>query len=134
MEFATPTRGSGPLGITLGPDGTDLWFAEIDSNSVGQIVFDGGGSPIRHGGDPRFGTDLAPTSIATPVTHSDLSDASLPIGRTLSDQSVNAQPEHSALPSPIPPAPAARHGVAALAASDAIVNAAGCDGDWLAPV
>jgi len=36
-EFAIPTAGSGPAGITAGPDGA-LWFAEKTANKVGRIT------------------------------------------------------------------------------------------------
>ena len=35
-EFAVPTIGSGPVGITAGPDG-NLWFTEYNSNKIGEI-------------------------------------------------------------------------------------------------
>jgi virginiamycin B lyase len=36
-EFTTPTAGSGPFGITTGPDGA-LWFTEYPANQVGRIT------------------------------------------------------------------------------------------------
>jgi uncharacterized repeat protein (TIGR01451 family) len=36
-EFAIPTAGSSPYGITAGPDG-NLWFVENDGNKVGNIT------------------------------------------------------------------------------------------------
>jgi streptogramin lyase len=36
-EFAIPTSGSGPQGITAGPDG-NLWFAENATNQIGRIT------------------------------------------------------------------------------------------------
>ena len=37
MEFAIPTAGSQPNGITAGPDG-DLWFTETGGNKIGRIT------------------------------------------------------------------------------------------------
>jgi streptogramin lyase len=56
------SRGSAPLGITLGPSGNDLWFTEIDGNMIGEVVFDGSPSP---GGmlDVGKGMDLATTAL-----------------------------------------------------------------------
>lgn len=39
-EFAVPTRGSAPNGITTGPDGA-LWFVENVGNKIGRITSDG---------------------------------------------------------------------------------------------
>ena len=36
-EFVLPTSGSGPSGITAGPDGT-LWFTENADNKIGRIT------------------------------------------------------------------------------------------------
>jgi len=36
-EYAVPTAGSSPLGITAGSDGA-LWFTELDSNKIGRIT------------------------------------------------------------------------------------------------
>ena len=36
-EFALPTAGSGPFGITAGPDG-NLWFAEFNSAKIARIT------------------------------------------------------------------------------------------------
>ena len=36
-EFPLPTAGSGPEGITAGPDG-NLWFAELLGNKIGRIT------------------------------------------------------------------------------------------------
>jgi virginiamycin B lyase len=35
-EFAVPTAGSLPIGITAGPDG-NLWFTEFAGNQIGQL-------------------------------------------------------------------------------------------------
>lgn len=35
-EFAIPTAGSGPVGITAGPDG-NLRFTEANANNIGQL-------------------------------------------------------------------------------------------------
>src|SRR5260370_2662944 len=39
-EFAIPTAGSEPHGITLGPDGA-LWFTEFQANKSGRITTSG---------------------------------------------------------------------------------------------
>src|SRR5207245_3541468 len=36
-EFDVPTPNSGPIGITVGPDG-NLWFAEYTSGQIGRIT------------------------------------------------------------------------------------------------
>jgi streptogramin lyase len=36
-EFAVPTAGSSPSGITAGPDG-NLWFTEPGGNKIGQLL------------------------------------------------------------------------------------------------
>jgi streptogramin lyase len=36
-EFSLPTPGSGPVGITLGPDG-NLWFTENATNQIGRLT------------------------------------------------------------------------------------------------
>jgi len=60
-EFATPTSSSGPLGLTLGPDQTDIWFAEIDSNQIGQYLFDG--APHTGGGRGALGVEREAWSV-----------------------------------------------------------------------
>ena len=39
-EFAVPTVGAGPAGITLGQDG-NLWFTEPEANNVARITTTG---------------------------------------------------------------------------------------------
>jgi virginiamycin B lyase len=39
-EYAVPTAASGPLGITLGPDGA-LWFTEALASKIGRITVSG---------------------------------------------------------------------------------------------
>ena len=39
-EFALPTAGVAPLGITAGPDGA-LWFTERDAGQIGRLATDG---------------------------------------------------------------------------------------------
>src|SRR5688572_21829916 len=40
VEFALPTPGSGPHGITAGPDG-NLWFTEYYANLIGRVTSEG---------------------------------------------------------------------------------------------
>jgi len=40
VEYAVPTSGSRPYGITTGPDG-NLWFTELSGNKVGKITTSG---------------------------------------------------------------------------------------------
>jgi ABC-type multidrug transport system ATPase subunit len=35
--FVIPTAGSGPLGITVGPDSA-LWFVDSDRNTIGRVT------------------------------------------------------------------------------------------------
>jgi virginiamycin B lyase len=39
-EFALPTRGSSPFGITVGPD-DNIWFTEIGANKIGRLTRNG---------------------------------------------------------------------------------------------
>jgi streptogramin lyase len=53
-EFPIPTPGSGPVGITLGPDG-NLWFTENANNHIGRMTPAGSMEEfpiITSGGDP----------------------------------------------------------------------------------
>ena len=48
-EVAIPTRNSGPVGITAGPDG-NLWFTEVNGNKIGRIT---PGGTITEFADPH---------------------------------------------------------------------------------
>jgi hypothetical protein len=47
-EYAIPTPGSQPIGITHGPDGA-VWFAELAANKVGRLDLKTVGKPIAPG-------------------------------------------------------------------------------------
>jgi virginiamycin B lyase len=40
QEFAVPTPNSGPIGITVGPDG-NLWFTEFNGSKISRMMEDG---------------------------------------------------------------------------------------------
>lgn len=58
-EFALPTRGAGPAGVAVGPDG-NLWFTEFAADKLGRITTRGA---IAEYAMPRRGS--GPASIAT---------------------------------------------------------------------
>ena len=39
-EYGIPTSGSGPIGITAGPDG-NIWFTESRTNKIGKVTLKG---------------------------------------------------------------------------------------------
>ncbi len=61
IEFAVPTSGSTPAGITAGPDG-NLWFTELNGNKIGRITPAGAISefPIPTPGSGPFGITAGP--------------------------------------------------------------------------
>jgi sugar lactone lactonase YvrE len=64
-ELPVPTPDSQPVGLTVGPSGTDIWFVEVHSNQVGQSV-----SPPAPGGHRPSGVhrslDAADIYLASP--------------------------------------------------------------------
>src|SRR5689334_10280839 len=61
FEFPVPTAGSGPVGITAGPDG-NLWFTENATNQVGRITPSGSVQefPIPTSGSDPAGITVGP--------------------------------------------------------------------------
>ena len=56
-EYPVPTSGSGPVGITTGPDG-NLWFTESQGNKIGKIIPATGAIteyPVTTSGSDPFG-------------------------------------------------------------------------------
>ena len=51
-EFPVPTKGSGPHGITIGPDG-NIWFTEQLANRIGRITTNGAVTEFPVGGGAR---------------------------------------------------------------------------------
>ena len=63
-EFALPAYNSSPVGITLGPGGTGLWFTEQNTNRIGEITTTGAITEFNislSGSQPR-GIVLGPDS------------------------------------------------------------------------
>src|SRR5207244_2969742 len=67
-EFTVPTAGSGPTGITLGPDGA-LWFTEQFGDQVGRIT--------TAGTFTEFGAASGITAGSAPLTITTGPDAAL---------------------------------------------------------
>jgi hypothetical protein len=53
-EYAIPTGGSQPIGITAGPDG-NLWFTELSGNKIGKITTSGTITEFPAGGSQPYG-------------------------------------------------------------------------------
>jgi hypothetical protein len=74
-ELPIPTTDSQPVGLTVGPSGTDIWFVEVHGNQVGQSV-----SPPAPGGHRPSGVhrslDAAPIYLAAPSWNAALVGAS----------------------------------------------------------
>src|SRR5262249_48859742 len=64
-ELPIPTVDSQPVGLTVGPSGTDIWFVEVHGNQVGQSV-----SPPAPGGHRPSGVhrswDAADIDLPSP--------------------------------------------------------------------
>jgi hypothetical protein len=58
-ELPIPTADSQPVGLTVGPSGTDIWFAEVHSNQVGHYV-----SAPAPGGHRPSGVHRSPGAAA----------------------------------------------------------------------
>ena len=71
FEYAIPTTGSQPIGITHGPDGA-VWFAELAGNKIGRLDLKTVGKPIAPGGRARSGS-IPPHSTGWNHRSSDMS-------------------------------------------------------------